>query len=49
MSQEHCFLFPLTYNDERVVDVHAAKPVSCLADVSPCVISLHFFDTQSVL
>lgn len=43
------FYTPLTYNDERVVNVHAAKPVSSLTDVSPRVLSLHLFDTQSVL
>lgn len=38
-----------TYNDECVVDVHAAKPVGGLADVCPRVLRLHFFDAQSVL
>lgn len=43
------FYKPLTYNDECVVDVHAAKPVSGLTNVSPCVLCLHLFDAQSVL
>lgn len=38
-----------TYNDERVVDVHATKPVGGLANVRPRILRLHFFDAQSVL
>lgn len=40
---------PLTYNDECVVDVHAAEPVGSLTDVRPSVVSLHLFNTQCVL
>ena len=47
ISQSHCF--SLTYNDEGVVDVHAAEPVGGLADVGPCVFRLHLFDPQTVL
>lgn len=38
-----------TYNNERVVDVHAAKPVGGLANVCPRILRLHFFDAQGVL
>lgn len=45
----HDLYEPLTDDDERVVDVHAAEPVGSLTDVGPRVVRLHLFDTQSVL
>lgn len=38
-----------TYNDERVVDVHGAKPVGGLANECACVLRLHYLDVQGVL
>ena len=40
---------PLTDDDERVVDVHAAEAVGGLADVGPGVLGLHLFNAQGVL
>lgn len=48
-ADKYYFYNPLTYNNERVVDVHAAKAVGSLTNISPCVLGLHLFDAQSML
>lgn len=35
----------LTYNDECIVDVHAAEAVGSLTDVSSRIVSLHLFNS----